>query len=275
MTEFKKQSSESSTRDYRERFEFKLTVGNNIICQRYFRINNFNPKSLKSFELADTIRGCAATIEDDLKWKAQTYLEMYVPQMFKSVEEMNEFFAKPENAKRMSYGRGIVVRGSDTDYVWGKDNTPVPCAKFDEGEFSKWLTSDDFVTYKFAFCVDGREVCSTIWEGAYPKYVRNSIDLSNKRGKHEGEDVSRLSFEQYLDYKVVEGRSDLVYGLIKDICYVCSAPDASSYSTKTATEAETNGVVNDYYYGAIKYNNVPDYSLWLTPDGKLKPIKRK
>ena len=40
MSEIKKSAAES--KDYKERFEFELTVGNNIICQRYFRINNFN-----------------------------------------------------------------------------------------------------------------------------------------------------------------------------------------------------------------------------------------
>ena len=44
MSEIKKSVE---PKDYKERFEFELTVGNNIICQRYFRINNFNPTSLR------------------------------------------------------------------------------------------------------------------------------------------------------------------------------------------------------------------------------------
>jgi hypothetical protein len=36
-----------------ERFEFVLYINDNIICQRYFPINNFNPKSIKSYELKE------------------------------------------------------------------------------------------------------------------------------------------------------------------------------------------------------------------------------
>lgn len=262
MAEFKKQN-ESGTRDYRERYEFKLTVGNNIICQRYFKINNFNPRSLKSFELVDTIRNCANIINEDLTSKTKAYLEIFAPMYFNSIEAMDNYFLNPQNKKRMRPGLGIVVAGQPNDFVWGKNDTPVPCSfKFDDGELYNRLTDDDRVMYKFAFCVDGREVCSTVWEGVYPKYIRNSIDLSNRRGKHEGEDINRLSFEQYLDYKIVEGRNDLVYGLIKDICYTCSASENSEYTTKSV-------------YGKTKYDNIPDYSLWVNPDGTLKSFKKK
>ena len=67
MVDFKQKSAESQQKDYKERFEFVLTTGGNIICQRYFRIGNFNPISLKSNELMDTIRGCAEMIDNDLK----------------------------------------------------------------------------------------------------------------------------------------------------------------------------------------------------------------
>ena len=194
--------------------------------------------------------------------KSQTYLELYAPQIFDTVEEMEKFFENPENVNRMECGRGIVVRHSASDYVWGKNDKPVVCEKFDNGEFSTALTSEDTVTYKFAFCVDGREVCSAIWDGTYPKYIRSSIDLSNKRGKHEGEDISRLNFEQYLDYKISEGHVDLVNGLIKDICCVCSMSEKDSYTTVLE-------------YGDYKYNNVPDYSLWVNPDGSKKSFAKK
>jgi len=250
MAEFRKQPE--TVRDYRERFEFKLTVGDNIICQRYFKINNFNPRSLKSFELADAIRGCAETINKDLKSKTQTYLEIFAPKVFNTVEEMNEYFKDGKHSSDMRLGNGIVVKNSSVDYVWGKNNAPIPCQfKFDDGELYAPITNENVVTYKFAFCVDGRETCTTCWEGLYPKYIRNSIDLSNKRGKQDPDDISRLSFEQYLDYKVVEGRSDLVWGLIKDICYVCSVQD------------------NDWYtVSDMGYSNIPDYSMWFKKESK-------
>jgi hypothetical protein len=220
MAEIKKSSE---ARDYKERFEFRLTVGDNIICQRYFKINNFNLASLRSFELADTIRSCAMKIHNDLVDKTQVYLSILAPRVFNSVEEMNEYLSKPENQCGLNIGEGIVVVGSDVDYFWdGKEASPAQF-KFDDGEFYRPLTKEDEVEYKFAFYVDEKEACSAVWTGIYPKYVRNSIDLSNKRGRFDDVDKNyTMSFEQCLMYKLVEGRKDLVWGLIKDICYVCS-----------------------------------------------------
>lgn len=231
MTEVKK-SVES--KDYKERFEFELTVGNNIICQRYFRINNFNPTSLRSYELTDAIRKCVATIDYDLQDKTNAYLEIYAPKVFKNIDEMRAYVTNPYNQNRLSLGEGLVVRGDKTtDYFYtGKGNGYEALGyKFDDGELTEASSEDNKTTYKFAFKVDGRESCSIVWDGYYPKFVRDKIDLSNKRGKFESEDTSRLSFEQYLLHKMVQGKSDLVYGLIKNICQACSNPDNKSYTT--------------------------------------------
>lgn len=233
MAEFnKKQSGE--IRDYKERFEFRFTVSNNIICQRYFKINNFNPLSLCSLELMQTIRDCGQMIDDDLKDKTEKYLFYSAPMLFKSEEEMREYFTSEINRNRMRPGWGIVIRDPKApNYAWGKKGEPVPLAeKFDSGDFSEPLTDDDHITYKLAFYDNGREVCATVWDGVYPKYVRNSIDLSNRRGKlTEGDDPSRLNSESYVLYKMVEGKSDIVYKIIKEICFTCSSQDNSWYTT--------------------------------------------
>lgn len=220
MAEIKKSNE---AKDYKERFEFRLTVGDNIICQRYFKINNFNPTSLRSFELAETIRKCAGKIHSDLVDKTQVYLSIIAPRFFSSIDEMETYFSKPENRYGINIGEGIVVAGSDVDYFWDGGKPSESQFKFDDGELSRPLTKEDEVEYKFAFYVDEKEACSTVWTGIYPKYIRNSIDLSNKRGRFDDVDKNyTMSFEQYLMYKLVEGRKDLVWGLIKDICYTCS-----------------------------------------------------
>ena len=231
MTEIKK-SVES--KDYKERFEFELTVGNNIICQRYFRINNFNPTSLRSYELTDAIRACVNTIDMDLKDKTHAYLEIYAPKVFSTVSEMSDYINNPYNKPRMTLGEGMVVRGDKTtDYVYtDKGNGYEPLGyKFDDGELSEVSPEENKATYKFAFKVDGREACTVIWDGYYPKFVRDKIDLSNKRGKFDDDDIGRLSFEQYLLHKMVQGKSDLVFGLIKNICQACSFPENKNYTT--------------------------------------------
>lgn len=220
-------------RNYKERFEFELTVGDNIICQRYFKINNFNPQSLMSYELTEALRRCVRTIDKDLKDKTHAYLEMYAPMVFSSEEEMNDYLSKPHNLARLSLGEGIVIRGNKTtDYVLA-DNGQVKALgyKFDDGELSEISPEASKTTYKLAFKVDGREAGVMIWDGYYPKFVRDKIDLSNKRGKFDGDDVSRLSFEQYLLYKMVQGKSDLIYGLIMHICTACSYPNNDDYTT--------------------------------------------
>lgn len=234
MAENKRMSEQM--RDYRERFEFVLTVGDNIICQRYFRINNFNPISFKSYDLADTLRVCADMIDKDLKEKTHAYLELYVPRVFQSHEEMDKYFESEKNRNDMMLGEGIVIRGDETNYVWGGEKGVIPAQfKFDDGEFSNGLTESDIVEYKFSFYDNGweneihKEVCSVVWSGIYPKFVRNQIDLSNRKGRYDGEDTTRLSFEQYLLYKMSEGKSDLVYRIIKEICFTCSSQDDSWY----------------------------------------------
>ncbi len=232
-------------RDYTERFEFKFTVGNNIICQRYFRINNFNPLSLSSLELANTIRECANIIDNDLKDKTAKYLEIVAPRVFNSLQEMEDYYADGKD-RGMRLGEGIVVKNCPNNYVWGKKGEPVVVKeKFDNGEFSAELSEADIVDYKFAFYDSGREVCSTTWQGVYPKFVRNSIDLSNKRGKVAEEDVPKLGAESYLMYKMVEGKSDIVYKIIKEICFTCSSTDNSWYTT-VQHYADDKGKITKY-----------------------------
>ena len=231
MSEIKKSVE---PKDYKERFEFELTVGNNIICQRYFRINNFNPTSLRSYELTDAVRKCVSVIDRDLKDKTHTYLEIYAPKVFNTVEEMEAFIADPSNAYRLTMGEGLVVRGNTkTDYVYTKNGKVRELGyKFDDGELTEAPVAENKVTYKFAFKVDGREACTVVWDGYYPKFVRDKIDLSNKRGKFDKDELDRLSFEQYLLYKMVQDKSDLVYGLIKNICQACSFDESKdSYTT--------------------------------------------
>lgn len=251
MAEVKKQFEQALA--FKERFEFRLTVGEDIICQRYFRIGNFNPISLKSNELMDTIRGCADTIDRDLKSKSLIYLEIFTPRIFNTMEEFEKYIESEKNRNSLVRGEGVVIKSvKDHDFAWnGVDGLVSLDFKFEDGEFSEPLTDEDYVTYKFAFLDYGREVCSATWVGVYPRFVRNSIDLSNKRGKLDPEDIYRVGFEQYILYKLVEGRSDLVWKLVKDICYTCSDSDDSSYTVINEYKDETTGKTYVYNNKAV------------------------
>ena len=241
MAEVKKQFEQALA--FKERFEFRLTVGDDIICQRYFRIGNFNPISLKSNELMDTIRGCAKMIDNDLKSKSLIYLEIFAPRIFKTMDEFEKYIESEKNRDSLIRGEGVVIRDEkDHDFAWNGVDKLVPLTfKFEDGEFSEPLTDDDYVTYKFAFLDYGREVCSTTWVGVYPRFVRNSIDLSNKRGRLDADEIYRVGFEQYILYKLVEGRSDLVWKLVKEICYTCSDSDDSAYTISEEYRDEASG----------------------------------
>ena len=108
MAEVKKQFEQALA--FKERFEFRLTVGDDIICQRYFRIGNFNPISLRSSELTETIRGCAETIDKDLKSKSLIYLEIFAPRIFKDMEEFEKYIETEKNRMKRTAIPSFVVR---------------------------------------------------------------------------------------------------------------------------------------------------------------------
>lgn len=215
-------------RDYKERFEFEVTIDGNIICQRYFRIQGFNPKSVGSYELTEAVRACVAMIDNDLKDKSYAYMELFAPLIFENEKDMYAFVAKPENYRFLRPGHGIVVKSNnDTDYASVDDGVVKALGyKFDDGELSGKITVPPTV-YKFAFKVDGREVCSMVWEGRYPNFIREKIDLSGKAGRFEIEDISSLSFKQYLIYRINRNRKDLITDIIRRLVNVCSCPDKS------------------------------------------------
>jgi hypothetical protein len=186
---------------------------------------------LGSYELTSAIRHCVSVIDNDLKDKTAIYLSRFAPVTFNTVEEMEEFVKN--NAGRFSFGEGFVVRGNKTtDYAYnGNGEVKELGFKFDDGEMSEGDIDSNKSTYVFTFKVDGKDMCSAQWDGYYPKFVRDKIDLSNKRGRFDEDDIDHLSSEQYLLYKMVEGRSDLVYGLIKTICNACSYQNANDYTT--------------------------------------------
>ena len=54
--------------------EFLLMLDNNIVCQRYFNVRNFNPKAAKSLDLYYSISDIATELEESLKNKAVNYM---------------------------------------------------------------------------------------------------------------------------------------------------------------------------------------------------------
>ena len=263
--------------DYKEPYEFRLLIGDSIICQRYFKINNFNILSLSSSELMNTVRFCANLINEDLKSKSRMYSWHMAPMIFDTEEQMNEWFSNPSNYENIKSFETIVIRDENAgEYIWDADDKVlIKCEKkTNDGTFTNPLNEKDILTYEFAFYVDDRKVVSTTFEGVYPYYIRRNIDLSNTRGKFEGDDLTRLSFDSYILNRLVYDRQDLIKKIVKELCYVCSVSDNSfytlfdSFKTNNGKKIVYNFNLNDqkemnakyakeiakakeYYYGSV------------------------
>ena len=70
----KKEAKVVDNEAYKERFQFLLWVNDNIICQRYFKINGFNNDSLRSLEFKETMDNVTKMIKDDLLSKSRIFM---------------------------------------------------------------------------------------------------------------------------------------------------------------------------------------------------------
>jgi hypothetical protein len=234
-------------KEYREeRFEFALYVNENIICKRNFRINNFIEDSMNSLEFKHTVDEIINMIDDDLKSKTRVYTWYMTPLVFNNTEEMYTWFKNPKNTEKVRFYETIVVKDdNESEFAWDGEKIVSLEKKVTDGTFTKDLTEKDIFTYEFAFYVNGKKVISTIFDGLYPNYIRHNIDLSNTRGKFEGEDTSKLGFDSYILHKLVNGRQDLIKKIVKELCYVCSNSDNSFY-TQTESFVGKNNKVTSY-----------------------------
>jgi hypothetical protein len=234
---YKKPVEKKAPNDFKEPYEFRLLIGDNIICQRYFRIMNFNPASLSSIELTDTVRRCAEMINDDLKSKSRIYSWYMTPLVFNNEEEMRNWFKNPNNVshsnplKNVRLGENIMFKNEGIcKYSWDGEKIIKTDKIFEDGTFTSDLTDKDIMTYEFAFYVNGKKIVSTTFDGIYPSFVRRNIDLSNTRGKFEGEDLSKLSFESYILNCLVKERPDLIKKIVREFCTTCSSNETKVYN---------------------------------------------
>jgi hypothetical protein len=131
--------------------------------------------------------------------------------------------AKENNADE-SVIRDILLRTEDDETFVLND-----IKEWDEQEFVEYGD----ITFKFKFMVDDREVYVRIWDGSkYPKYVRNSVDITNAK-----------SFYPMLQL-MNSGKPDLVVEIINEICKVCSnvddeTPNKYTKSVRYGVDKET------------------------------------
>lgn len=189
---------------YLDRFHFRLTINidgeEKIICIRDFNNPDYDPESLGSLELQAALRDVVNQIKQDLVAKSRTYLWYNRDEPFKLTgykntlkkvevdEEGNEVEKEPETWETPTFMELSEV------------NKPK-----NEEKPEEWS-----VTYKFTFLVDSRVIYEEIWDGrVYPKFVRNSVDLSNSDKQYRDLDPMRLPGWLYMIKHLNEGRADL------------------------------------------------------------------
>ena len=180
---------------FKERFQFILSVNDNIICQRYFKINGFNNDSLESVELKYTLDKCVQMIKNDLESKSRVF----------------QWYTRDEPVKLT----GFENKEESTYFEYPKD-------MWDSYTDNERLKPYE-VTFKFAFLVDEKSVYEYIWDGTnYPKYVRNGVDLSNSDILYKDKEPLSLHFSIAIVRHMTIGKTDLNYHIIRKICDVTS-----------------------------------------------------
>ena len=69
----KKESKFVDNIAYKNKFQFLIWANNNVICQRYFKINGFNEESLYSEEFSNCMNGIVHSIQEDLESKSRIF----------------------------------------------------------------------------------------------------------------------------------------------------------------------------------------------------------
>lgn len=266
---------------WKERHQFVLSANGNIICQRYFKVNGFNPNSLHSVELLDTVRDIVDMIKVDLVSKSRVYTGITMTKRSK----LTGFYEGEE----LSYSdRGLIC----SDKYEGEielSNGVVLNKTYIENDMTEDVDDEPF-EFKFSYLFDDKLVCEEIWDGTvYPKYIRNSVDLSNSNSSYKYTDPMRMTFSQQMTKHLNEGRIDLIYTIIRMFCDTLSNNvdgDGNSIEKEYTSEMEygdktyyCTAYPRDYVKGwanavcqkTIKYKR---WVEWDLPQSKLDYINK-
>lgn len=195
---------------WKERHQFVLSANGNIICQRYFKVNGFNPNSLHSVELLDTVRDIVDMIKADLVSKSRVYTGVTMSKYSK----LTGFYEGDE----LSFSDRGLVCSDKYDGEITLSNGVVLNKTYIENETTEDEDDEPF-EFKFSYLFDDKLVCEEIWDGTvYPKYIRNSVDLSNSNSSYKYTDPMRMTFSQQMTKRLNEGRVDLIYTIIRMFC---------------------------------------------------------
>ena len=215
---------------WKERHQFVLSANGNIICQRYFKVNGFNPKSLHSVELLCAVRDIVDMIKADLVSKSRIYTAIAMGKRGK----LTGFYKGDE----LDMSDSILVCSESVEGDVTLSNGVKLNKTFIDYDITEEEDNEPF-EFKFSYIYDDEVIVEEVWDGSvYPKYVRNSVDLSNSTSSYRYTDPMRMTFSQQMTKHLVEGRQDLIYAIIRLFCETLSdeVDDDGNKSTKEYTE---------------------------------------
>jgi hypothetical protein len=178
-------------------------------------------------------------------------------------------------------------------YTWYYFNPQFP---EDNEEFTSPLIEPWACTFKIVISDNKRDVITKIWDGyAYPKFIRDKVDLSNKNVKvmnKDGQTFSyekesffksnegRLSFEQEVLKSMIIDKPDVLLQITKKICEVCS-PSKDEIKEKGYFDPKENAkylskytVIDDYGKDAEGDRKHYCYSIKLANKKREKEWER-
>ena len=250
--EIKKEPKVFDNSSYRERFQFILQINENIICQRFFKINGFTYESLESEEFKNVMDEVVGMIQNDLISKSRIYEWYTTPAPIKLTGFVNNIDEYEEHEKR------LILDNSVTDSVVKcEGHNDVVKTFFDYNDEVKDLydeerPADGEFVFKFIFLVDDKECYVREWDGnVYPKFVRNGVDLTNSYGSKDNHDISSLSFNAAIIRYMQRGKNNLISEFIRRIC-----------DTLSNTFTEKYEYTKEFEMGGKKYNYLSAYESY-------------
>lgn len=171
-------------------------------------------------------------------------------------------------------------------YTWRYFNPQFP---EDNEEFTNPLIEPWACTFKLVISDNKRDVITKIWDGyAYPKYVREKVDLSNKNVKVTNKDgrtyvyekesffkenADRLSFEHEVLKGMIIDKPDVLLQITKKICEACSPTkdEIKDNSQKGYFDPRENNKYLSKYTVIDEYGN--DKKFEKSNGKKVKPRK--
>lgn len=227
----KTQRNQANALSKKESFEFVVTVGDNIVCQRYFRVGNYNETSLSSRKVLNAVRDCGNLIIKLLESKTRKYLHLTAPQIFNSVDQAVELMRKHPNwVKANDY---VYIKDTETLYQYYNDILNPSTSVFNHMDYLRCdYVENEITPCIFTFKYEGRTIGSMVIDmSPYPQFIRTNLDLTSSKNRYKNTDKFNMYYTFLLD-SINEGREDLVPVIVEKLSRACSFWKPAQKKTK-------------------------------------------